>query len=55
MADSEEFDHGPMIAGMALRVKYRKLDSEGEIVRKKIAIQSLGVHQKNRGEFMHQA
>ena len=49
MADSKEFDQGPMVAGMALRVKYRKLDSEGKIVRKKIPVQSLGVHQNNRG------
>ena len=49
MADSKECDQGAMIAGMALRVKYRKLDSEGQIVRKKIAIQHSGVHPKNRG------
>ena len=49
MADSKEMDYGPMVAGMALRVKYRKLDSEGKIVRKKIPLQSLGVHPKNRG------
>ena len=49
MADSKECEQGAMIAGMALRAKYRKLDSEGKIVRKKIAIQNSGVHPKNRG------
>ena len=49
MADSKAMDYGPMIAGMALRVKYRRLDSEGNIVRKRIPLQSLGVHPKNRG------
>ena len=38
-----------MIAAMAWRVKYRKTDEDGKVVRKKVSIDSLGVHPKNRG------
>ena len=38
-----------MIAAMAWRVNYRKLDAGSKVVRKKVSIQSLGVHPKNRG------
>jgi hypothetical protein len=38
-----------MIAGMAWRVKYRKLDSDGNVLRMKLPLPTLGVHPKNRG------
>ena len=41
--------HGLMTMAMAYRVKYRQTDSDGKVVRKRVHIQSLGVHKKNRG------
>ena len=34
---------------MALRVKYRQVDCDGKVVRKKVHLQSSGVHPRNRG------
>jgi hypothetical protein len=58
MADSTDMNSkgGPPIcisgivtAAMAWRVKYRKLDDNGKVVRKHIPIQNMGVHPRNRG------
>ena len=38
-----------MTAAMAWRVKYRKIDHDGKVIRLKLRIESLGVHPKNRG------
>ena len=38
-----------MIAAMAWRVKYRKVDLDNRPVRKKLRVGTLGVHPKNRG------
>ena len=49
MADSKEALHGIMVAAMAWRVKYRKVNSKGETLMLQIPITALGVHKKNRG------
>ena len=49
MADSKEAAQGIMQAGMAWRVKYRKLDADGQVVRIKLPVKTLGCHRKNRG------
>ena len=49
MADSKEAAQGIMAAGMAWRVKYRKLDADGQVVRIKLPVKTLGCHRKNRG------
>ena len=38
-----------MTAAMAWRVKYRKIEDAGKVIRMKLRIASLGVHPKNRG------
>jgi hypothetical protein len=49
MADSKEISTSLMTAAMAWRVKYRKTDPNGKIIRIKLQVGSLGVHSKNRG------
>jgi hypothetical protein len=49
MADSKECSTSLMIAAMAYRVKYRKTDEAHKVIRKKVPVDSLGVHPKNRG------
>ena len=49
MADSKEDAQGIMAAGMAWRVKYRKLDANGQVLRIKLPVNTLGSHRKNRG------
>ena len=49
MAESKQLAPGIMAAGMAWRVKYRKKDARGNMVRLMLPIHSLGVHSKNRG------
>ena len=49
MADSKPVTEGVVTAAMAWRVKYRKTDDEGKVLRLKLPIASLGVHRKNRG------
>lgn len=49
MADSKLINQSLMTQAMAWRVKYRKKDSEGNCVRLQLRIESLGVHQGNRG------
>ena len=39
----------PIIAAAAWRVKYRKTDGDGILVRPKVSIRDVGVHPKNRG------
>ena len=46
---SKDEEHSLAVNGMAWRVKYRRTDAEGKVIRKKMPIGSLGVHQKNRG------
>ena len=48
MADSK-LNAGLITAAMAWRVKYRKVDHDGRIIRMKLRIEGLGVHVKNRG------
>ena len=45
----QEISHGSMVQGMAYRVKYRKTDKDGKVVRVRTMIQQLGTHSKNRG------
>ena len=52
MADSKVphlSDNGLMVAAMAYRVKYRKLDTDGKVCKILVRIESMGVHKKNRG------
>ena len=42
-------DTGMMRRAMAMRVKYRVLDDDGGFTCKRILLQRLGVHPKNRG------
>ena len=49
MACAKETDAGLVTAGMAWRVKYRKTDSEGKVIRKCMKVEFLGTHPKNRG------
>ncbi len=46
---SKDEEHSLAVNGMAWRVKYRRTDAEGKVIRKKMPIGSLGVHPKNRG------
>ena len=38
-----------MVAGMARRVKYRKHDNDGNVLRMRLPVHTLGCHPKNRG------
>ena len=59
MADSQLADadvaevagegHSLATYGMAVRVKYRRVDTEGKPLKKKIGLGSLSLHPKNRG------
>jgi hypothetical protein len=49
MADSKQCGASLMIAAMAWRVKYRKTDEGNKVVRKRLRVENLGVHPKNRG------
>ena len=49
MADSKQCHPSLMIEAMAYRVKYRRTDSGGKVIRKKMCIDQLGPHRKNRG------
>ena len=52
MADSKHAnlgDHGLIVAAMAYRVKYRKVNSAGQAKKILLRIENLGVHMKNRG------
>ena len=49
MADSKLHGEGLMVAAMAFRVKYRKTDTDGKVVKSNVRIAELGVHRKNRG------
>ena len=44
---SKEEQHSLAVDGMAWRVKYRKYDENGKVVKTKFQIGSLGVHQKH--------
>jgi hypothetical protein len=48
MADSKEMNQSLITAGMAWRVKYRKITADSLVVRMKLQIGDLGVHRKNR-------
>ena len=41
--------HSLATHGMALRVKYRRVDAEGKPIKKKIGLSTAGTHPKNRG------
>ncbi len=47
--DSVQSISGIITAAMAWRVKYRKLDDIGRVVRRTYPIENLGVHPNNRG------
>ena len=49
MADSKEMTQSLITAAMAWRVKYRKTDPNGSIIRVRLQVGSLDVHSKNRG------
>ena len=52
MADSKESTltgPGLMIAAMAYRVKYRKVDRDGKAMKIRVRVENMGVHWKNRG------
>jgi hypothetical protein len=49
MAAPKPYDHSLMVAAMAYRVKYRKVDSDGKTIRIHVRVDSMGVHKKNRG------
>ena len=38
-----------MVAAMAWRVKYRRIDQQGDIQKLKLRLENLGVHPQNRG------
>ena len=42
-------DNSLMVAAMAYRVKYRKVDSNGKAIKVWLRIENMGVHKKNRG------
>ena len=46
---SADEQHSLVVNGMALRVKYRKCDENGKVLKVKFQVGSLGVHPKNRG------
>ena len=46
MADA---NHSLMVEASAYRAKYRKVNSDGKAIKTLLHIESLGVHQKNRG------
>jgi hypothetical protein len=46
MADA---NHSLMVQASAFRAKYRKVDLDGKAIKTVLPIESLGVHQKNRG------
>ena len=49
-ASSESDDiHSVVLAGMALRVKYRKTDAHGNPIKHIFRFETMGVHPKNRG------
>jgi hypothetical protein len=41
--------HSLATHGMALRVKYRRVDADGKPIKKKIGLSTAGTHPKNRG------
>ena len=50
MADSKHAnpgDHSLIVAGMAYRVKYRKVNTAGVAKKIPVHIESMGVHRKN--------
>ena len=49
MALETPASQGLITQAMSLRVKYRQVDSDGKIVRKKVHLQASGVHPMNRG------
>ena len=49
MADSKLVAHSTMTAAMAWRVKYRRTNHDGKILRLKVRVEALGVHPKSRG------
>ena len=52
MADSKHAklgDNSLMVAAMAYRVKYRKVNSAGQAKKILVRVESLGVQRKNRG------
>ena len=52
MTDSKHLnlsDNGLMVAAMAYRVKYRKVNPDGKARKIPVRIESMGVHRKNRG------
>ena len=49
MASQVQDLRGLIVQGMAYRVKYRKVDSQGRIVKIWIAVRNLGAHTRNRG------
>ena len=49
MAHKQSDDHGVMVAAMALRVKYRKVDDNGRAIKQMLPIGQTGPHPANRG------
>ncbi len=41
--------HGTMVRAMAIRVKFRKVDNDGNVIRETVHIRNLACHPKNRG------